>query len=136
MKKIICHYIFLYSHLERYIPISMKALGPLAANTGLNSIQKEHFNFISYIFKIYFTAYCKMNNQGFLLRQLWIVNYYIKCLSNNLIGVFREMIFWTYIVHFGILIHFLSWNIYFSLLRRKKWTINNFLTNIWHNNLG
>ena len=39
------------------------------------------------------------NNQGFLLHQLWIVNHYVKCLSNNLsneninTGVSIEMIF-------------------------------------------
>jgi len=38
-------------------------------------------------------------SRGFLLRQLWIVKYYVRCSSNNLsneninTGVSREMIF-------------------------------------------
>ena len=49
----------------------------------------------------------------FLQRQLWIVNYYIKSLPNNLrnknikTGVSREMIFQKN-VHFCILFHILS----------------------------
>ena len=39
------------------------------------------------------------NSRVFLLRQIWIVNYYVECSLDNLsnenknIGVFREMIF-------------------------------------------
>jgi hypothetical protein len=46
----------------------------------------------------------------FLLRQLWIVNYYIKSSSNNLsnenikTGVFPEKLYFK-MIHFGILIH-------------------------------
>ena len=50
----------------------------------------------------------------FLLRQLWIVNYYVKSPSNNLSNekintlCFQRNDF-SKIVHFGILIHVLSW---------------------------
>ena len=54
-----------------------------------------------------------------------IVNYYVKFSLDDLsnenknTGVSREMVFQKYVVHFGNLIHVLSWNIYFRLLRRK-----------------
>jgi hypothetical protein len=79
-------------------------------------------------------------SQGFLLRQLWIVNYSVKCQSNNLSNenintdISKEMIFQVQ-VHFGILIHILSWNIYFRLLRRNnELKINNLWQKFWHNN--
>ena len=65
------------------------------------------------------------NSWGFLLGQLWIVNYYIKCLSNNPsnedinTGVSREIILQE-IVHVGILILVWSWKIYFRLLRSNN----------------
>ena len=46
-----------------------------------------------------FSTYSRLYSRGFLLRQLWIVKYYIKSLSNNLrnenikTDVSREIIF-------------------------------------------
>ena len=73
----------------------------------------------------------------FLLHQLWMINYYVKIPSNILsnenikIGVSREKM--LQIVHFGILIHVLSWRQqktqclyfhfwdYFTNFRRNNW---------------
>ena len=77
------------------------------------------------------------DSQVFLLHQLWIVNYFVKSLSNNLsnenikTGASRDIGI-SKIVHFGILIHVLSW-------RQQKnqclcfhyWY---YLTNFWRNN--
>ena len=58
--------------------------------------------------------FIKGNSRVFLLRQISIVNYYVKSLSNSLsnenikTGVFREKICISEIVHFGILIDVLS----------------------------
>ena len=57
------------------------------------------------------------------------MNYYVKCLSDNLSnknknsGVSREMILQK-LVHFVILSHILSWNIHSTLLRKKTKTEN------------
>ena len=64
----------------------------------------------------------------FLLRQLWIINYHVKSLSNNLrkenvkTGLSRETISQK-IVHFGISIHVLSW-------RQQKPSVYVFITEI------
>ena len=54
-----------------------------------------------------------------------IVNYYVKCLSDNLSNENKNWCFHrsdiSKIVYLGILIHVLSWNIYFRLLR-KTWS--------------
>ena len=54
--------------------------------------------------------------QVFLLRQIWIVNYYVKCWSDNLSNEKKHWCFQRNdileIVHFGILSHILSLNIY------------------------
>ena len=84
-KKIIRHYIFLYSHPERYIPISLKALGPLAAYTGLNSIQKEHFNFMSYIFERYFTT------ARWIAKVFYYVNYGSSIITSNVCQIISVM---------------------------------------------
>jgi len=58
-------------------------------------------------------GFSKLFSQVLLLRQIRIVNYYVKCSSDNLInenkntGVSREIMFQKK-VHFGILIHVLS----------------------------
>jgi len=73
-----------------------------------------------------------------LLRQIWIVNYYIKCSSDNLNN--KNNKHWCFqrndisrTVHFGILIHVLSWNIYFRLLRKNTiWKSTIIWWNNWH----
>ena len=59
-------------------------------------------------------------SQDFLLHQLWIINYYVKCLSKNLSNENKHWCFQRNdilkILHFGILIHVLSWNIYFRYI--------------------
>ena len=75
------------------------------------------------------------NSRVFLPCQLWIVNYYVKSLSNNLsnenikTGAFREMIHISKIVHFGILIPVWSW-------RQQCFCFHywDYLTNFWRNN--
>ena len=76
-----------------------------------NSTSTKGITGVSYNYAMHVS--CKLMNfmqffisRVFLLRQLWIINYYFKSSSNDLsnedinTGVSREMI-----VHFGILIH-------------------------------
>ena len=66
-----------------------------------------------------------------LLCQIWIVNYYVKCSSDNLSNENKNTDI-SKIVHFGISIHVLSWNIYFRLLRKNRnWKLTIISQNNW-----
>ena len=62
------------------------------------TLKKDLFCLVKIIVKIR-NSRLGIYSRGFLQRQLWMVNYYVKCLSNNLsneninTGVSREMIF-------------------------------------------
>ena len=93
-----------------------------APHNGFKSILKDHTNNFH------------THSWVLLFRQIWIVNYYVKCLSDNLSNNENKnncgsrKIDISKIVHFGILIHVLSWNIYFRLLKKKReLKINNYL---------
>ena len=89
-------------------------------NTYKNSVS---FNFFRFRFWL----------QSLLLRQLWIVNYYIKSSSNNLSNEnIKKRNDISKIVHIGISIHVLSW-------RQQKhqclcFPYWDYLTNFWQNN--
>ena len=74
-----------------------------------------------------------INSQVLLLRQLWIINYNVKCSTYHLINENKNWCFQRNdiykIVHFGILIHILSWNIYYWE-KNTNWKS----TIIWQNN--
>ena len=68
----------------------------VSATQTMNTYHRGYSQTTLTTFCPFFTTYLPSVNisRGFLLCQLWIVNYYIKCLSNNLSnGVSREMIF-------------------------------------------
>ena len=81
-----------------------------------------HFQIV-YLYPQVIMLHIVDNSRVLLLCQIWIVNYYVKCLSDNLSNKNKNTGV-SKIVHFGILIHILSWNIYFRLLRKKTWTEN------------
>ena len=101
-------------------------------NENIKKITKKYY----VIFKIQHSNI----SQGFLLCQSWIVNYYVKCLSNNLsienMNTDFQRNYISKLVHFGILIHILSCNIYFRLLRRKNELKINNLIDVVENKFG
>jgi hypothetical protein len=65
-----------------------------------------------------------------LLRQMWMVNYYVKYSSDNLVMKTKTLVFQRSDI--SKTIHVLSWNIYFRLLRKKNTNWKS--TIIWRNN--
>ena len=85
------------------------------------------------------TKVMSVKSRVFLLRQLWIVNYYAKSSSNNLSNENINTLCFqrndpSKIVHFGILIHFLSWRQQKHQCSVYAFVTEIFLTKFWRNN--